>query len=433
MTSIWIETCHKPSFPTLNHDIKTDVLIIGGGIAGILCAKKLSDAGVDYTLVEASDICGGITKNTTAKITFQHGLIYQELINKFGIEIASKYLEAQYLALCEYREASKTVDCDFKEVNSYVYSTTDEAKLERELNALDKLHCSAEFINELPLPVRTVGAVGVKHQAQFHPLKFLYEIAKPLNIYEKTRVTELTPDGALTNNGKIKADKIIVATHFPFTDKYGGYFIKLYQHRSYVLTLENAPRIDGIYVDEAEEGLSFRNYKNYLLLGGGSHRTGKEGGNYRELKDFATEKYPKAREVGRFATQDCMTLDGMPYIGRYSKNTPNLYVTTGFNKWGMSSAMVGANILKDMVLGKKNEYEEVFNPSRSVLHKQLFINLGETLMGLLTPTVPRCPHLGCALKYNKQEHSWDCACHGSRFTENGKLIDNPANVNKELD
>ena len=130
------------------------------------------------------------------------------------------------------------------------------------------------------------------------------------------------------------------------------------------------------------------------------------------------------------ATQDCMSLDGMPYIGQYSKNTPNLYAATGFNKWGMSSAMVSAMLLSDLILGKENEYAELFSPSRTVLAPQLAVNAAEAVINLITPTAPRCPHMGCALKYNKAEHSWDCPCHGSRFTETGELLDNPATGDK---
>jgi hypothetical protein len=127
-----------------------------------------------------------------------------------------------------------------------------------------------------------------------------------------------------------------------------------------------------------------------------------------------------------------MTLDGIPYIGRYSKSISNIYVATGFGKWGMTSSMVAANILTDMIIGKENDYAEVFAPSRSILHPQFAVNMAETLVNFLTLTAPRCPHLGCALKYNPMEHSWDCPCHGSRFTEEGKLIENPATDDKKL-
>ena len=124
-----------------------------------------------------------------------------------------------------------------------------------------------------------------------------------------------------------------------------------------------------------------------------------------------------------------MTLDGIPYIGRYSRRTPDLFVATGFNKWGMTSSMVAASILCDLVQDKENPYADVFRPDRSIMRKQLLTNGLETTANLLTPTAPRCPHLGCALKWNRQEHSWDCPCHGSRFTEEGTLLDNPATGN----
>ena len=208
-------------------------------------------------------------------------------------------------------------------------------------------------------------------------------------------------------------------------------FLKMYQHRSYVIALENAQNVEGMYVDDNIKGLSFRNYGDLLLLGGGSHRTGKSGGNWAELEAFARKYYPNSKIKYKWATQDCMTLDGLPYIGNYSKNTPNLFVATGYNKWGFTSAMVAAEILCDLVQEKHNEYASVFSPSRSILHPQLAINAAESIINLLTPTAPRCPHLGCALKYNKAEHSWDCPCHGSRFTEAGQLIDNPATDDKK--
>ena len=431
MQSIWTLTEKDKGFDTLKGDFKTDVLIIGGGITGILCAAMLKNSGVDCALVEAGKIHSGVTQNTTAKITVQHGLIYDKISRKYGVENAVLYFLAQRSALEKYREVCKKIDCDFKECDSYVYSCDSTEKLEDELNALRKIKCSATLVENLELPFKTKGAVCIKNQAQFNPLKFLNSITENLNIFENTRVLEFKAGEVITQNGKIRANKVIVATHFPILNKYGAYFAKMYQHRSYVIALKNAPHINGMYVDESKNGLSFREYNGLLLLGGGSHRTGKKGGGWSELSSFAKRYYPDAEEVCRWATQDCMTLDGIPYIGNYSKNTPSLYVATGFNKWGMTSAMVSAMILTDMVLGKENVYAKVFSPQRSIFHPQLAINMAESVLGLITPTAPRCPHLGCALKYNPQEHSWDCSCHGSRFTEEGRVINNPANGDKK--
>ncbi len=426
MKSIWEQQSSKPEFKTLDGDKNTDILIIGGGIAGILCAHKLSKSGVECTVVEANEICGGITKNTTAKITVGHGLIYDKLINRFGQQNAQLYLSAQMDALKEYIALCRDIDCDFQNKDSYVYSLYDTNKIEKEIKALNKLGIKAEFSDAYELPIAVAGAVRVKNQAQFNPLKFLYAVAKKLPIYEHTKVMELKENKAYTNRGVISFKKLVVTTHFPIFNKHGGYFLKLYQHRSYVVALKSVPQLSGMYVDESDTGLSFRSFGDVLLLGGGGHRTGKQGGCFSELEVFAKKHYNNAKIVAKWATQDCMTLDGVAYIGQYAKSTPNVYVATGFNKWGMTNAMAASNILCDIICGRQNRYADVFLPSRSILHPQLALNAFESVMGIITPTVPRCPHLGCALKYNHAEHTWDCSCHGSRFTINGKLIDNPA-------
>ncbi len=426
MLSVWSADSEFPSFPKLNSDIKTSVAIIGGGITGLLCAYMLQQNGVDCVVLEADRVCKGVTQNTTAKITSQHGLVYDKFIKKFGIEKTQMYLQANEKAINKYVELCKNISCEFERKDNYVYSVNNSKKINDELHALVRIGYNPDFCTEIPVPIEIAGAVKFPNQAQFNPLQFLSHISKELTIYENTKVIEIRGNEAITQKPKITADYFIVTTHFPFMNKYGGYFIKLYQERSYVLALEDAPQINGMYVDEAKKGMSFRNYKNYLLVGGGDHRTGKDGGNYHELKAFSAIHYPEFPIKYQWATQDCMSLDNVPYIGRYSKRIPNVFVATGFNKWGMTSAMVSAELLCDMVLNKSNEYEEVFSPPRSVLSTQLPINIFETTVGLLTPTKKRCPHLGCALKWNSAEHTWDCPCHGSRFTETGELIENPA-------
>lgn len=428
--SVWESTASRVRFEQLRGKKSTDVLIIGGGIAGILCAYKLKCAGIDSILVEAKDICGGITKNTTAKITLGHGLIYDKMIKRFGFEKAKLYLQAQIQSIEEYRGLCKEIDCDWESRDSYVYSLKSSEKIYKEVDALKRLGVKAEFKETCELPFSIKGAVLVRNQAQFNPLKFLYAIAEDLPIYENTKITELTPNKAITVDGEISYKKLIVATHFPMLNKHGLYPLKLYQHRSYVIALRNAKILSGMYVDESDTGMSFRSDGDLLLLGGGGHRTGKSGGCWQELETFAKKHYKNAEIVGKWATQDCMTLDGIPYIGQYSKATHNLFVATGFNKWGMTNSMVGANILSSLVQGKGNQYAEVFSPQRPLLRPQLAINAFESAVGLLTPTSPRCPHLGCALKYNQAEHSWDCPCHGSRFDESGQLIDNPSTDDK---
>lgn len=424
--SVWTDNANLPRFDKLAGEKKTDVLIIGGGLCGILCAYLMQQSGIDYILVEGNRIASGITKNTTAKITFQHGLIYDKLIRDFGKEKAQMYLTANKNALKKYESLCQNIACDFEKRNAYTYSLIDRTKIENEVNAVNSLGFPAEFIEETELPFRTQGAICFSGQAQFNPIKFIAELAKGLNIYEKTFIRDITPTAAVSDSGKIMAKKIIVTTHFPFINKHGSYFLKLYQHRSYVSAFENAQPLNGMYVDEDMKGMSFRTYNNLLFIGGGSHRTGKQGGNWKELNEFAARYYPHANLRYEWATQDCMSLDSIPYIGHYSKQTPDLYVAAGFNKWGITSSMAAAMILCDMVQDKKNDLAEVFSPQRSILKPQLLVNGFEATVNLLTPTTKRCPHLGCALKWNKAEHTWDCPCHGSRFEESGKLIDNPS-------
>ena len=429
MKSVWLDTVRLPHFPQLRNDIRTDVLIIGGGIAGILTAYFLHQNGVNYVLVEKDHICSGTTQNTTAKITYQHGLNYHKIIKSGGLEAARQYLTANKRAFNQYAALCKEIDCDYEIKDNYVYSTDDRKKLEDEMDALRKIGCDAEFCERANIPIQNVGAVKFPHQAQFHPLKFIAAIADGLNIYEHTFVREMIGNTAVTDACKIVADRVIAATHFPFINKHGSYFLKLYQHRSYVIALENAQDVGGMYVDECRTGMSFRNYGDLLLLGGGGHRTGHKGGNWSELRDFAGRVYPHAAEKYRWAAQDCISLDEIPYIGRYSKNTEDFYVASGFNKWGMTGAMTAAMILSDRILGRQNDCAEVFSPSRSILKPQLLVNGFEATKNLLTISKKRCPHLGCALKWNRAERTWDCPCHGSRFSQNGRILDNPANGN----
>lgn len=425
--SVWREHIKIRSFLPLNGDTKVDVLIIGGGLSGILCAYLLDQEEIDYLLVEKNSIASGITENTTAKITSQHGLIYDSLIRTMGSEKAAMYLWANQNALEMYRILSQTMDFDFEEKTAFVYTRSDREKIENEVKAVNKLGFSAQFVEHLTLPVETKGAIAFSRQAQFQPLKLIAELSKDLNICENTFVKQLEGHTARTNFGNITAEKIIIATHFPFLNRHGGYFMKLYQERSYVLALEDAAEVEGMYLDESKEGLSFRNYQNLLFLGGGTHRSGKGKTGWEYLQEFARSNYPKAILRYHWAAQDCMSLDLVPYIGKYSKRTPDWYVATGFHKWGMTSSMVAAMLLRDHILGNDIAWGEVFSPSRSLQKKQWFRNGAEAAKNFLKPSFPRCSHMGCALKWNPKEHTWECPCHGSRFHETGEILDNPAN------
>lgn len=415
-----------PSFPELEGDYKTDVLIIGGGMTGILCARLLTDAGVDCMVAEAERVGHGVTGDTTAKITAQRGMFAADLIRKQGKDRAA-------LALSEWRGAAEQlmrmaagVECEFHSVDSCVYSRFDREGLEQELRALEDLGVYARLKEQLPLPFRTAGGVVLPDQGVFHPLKFLAEISEELRIFEHSRVTGVEGHLALTAKGSVTAERIIVATHFPFLNRHGGYFARLYQERSYVLALEDVPTLGGIYVDARAEGFTFRDYGDMVIMAGGGHRTGKPTRGWRPLREQVKRYWPQAREVAAWATQDCKTMDGLPYIGPYSAKVPHVLVATGYEGWGMVGAMSAARILTEHLMGREHLCQGVFTPQRALPLPKLAANGMEAAMDLLTPIPRRCPHLGCALRFNSVERTWDCPCHGSRFGESGELLHGPA-------
>ena len=471
------ENRERKSRPTLTEEISTEVAVIGGGLAGVLVAYQLQKQGVPVVVLECREVGSGMTKNTTAKITSQHGLIYRKLIMYKGEERAWEYARANQEAIDNYDNIIKElqIDCDYEIKPNYIYTLDDELKIRQEVESAQQLGLPAVFTRETILPFKVKAAIRFDQQAQFHPLKFLDAVAEQLTIYENTRVTEIHKDGLIvTDKGKIKAKKIVIATHYPFINVPGYYFFRLHQERYYLSALESHdmnPRfhLDGMYLDADPDGFTFRNYKDYLLLGSGNHRTGEYQplDAYARIERAAKKWYPEAKIIYTWSNQDCMTPDTIPYIGKYSVRTPNIYVATGFNKWGMTGAMVAAMIISERIGGRNHAYQKVFNPRRmmlsgsrvllkdaaiitiSLLSEYLSIphnrlkDIGKGKAGVVKYNGQRvgvyrdeedkyhfvttkCPHLGCKLEWNQNELTWDCPCHGSRFDYRGNMINNPA-------
>lgn len=472
MDSIWSQTCLIKARETLPGDISAEIAVIGAGMAGVLIASALQETGARVVVLEANRIASGQTRNTTAKITSQHGMIYRTLTQSLGAAQAKQYAMANEAALEEYRRIVKAqgIDCDFEEQSAFVYGDDLKALREEEI-AAKTLGLPASFTENTALPFPAAGAVRFDHQAQFHPLKFLKAVSAPLTIFEKTPVQTVEEHRITTPHGTVTAEKIIFACHYPFVNFPGMYFARMHQDRSYVLALENAQFQDGmwIFAPGEENAYSFRHWNDLLLLGGGGHRCGENsaGGQYDALRKKAREWFPGCRERAFWSAQDCMTADGVPYIGSYAESRPDWYVATGFQKWGMTGSMVSAMILRDRICGRDNPYAEVFNPGRFDLNtvsgiaeegaqavkglakrffkvpedqaKQIQPGHGGIVFyhgdkmgvykdenGTLCPVDIRCPHLGCQLEWNPDEQSWDCPCHGSRFDRRGKLISGPA-------
>ncbi|MBQ7841134.1 MAG: FAD-dependent oxidoreductase [Lachnospiraceae bacterium] len=427
-----------------------DVIVIGAGMAGLLTAFYLKEKGKAVLVLEANEIASGQTEKTTAKITSQHGLKYSSLIKKVGRKKAQIYARANEAAILEYEKLIRknNIECQFKKGNAYLYTRQDAAVLQKEAEVAKSLGLDAFFTKETELPFEITGAVGFRNQAQFSPLEFVRQISEKLEVWEHTKVISVHGNSVLAQQMGgghlpagmeaktqvvLHADKIVIAAHYPFLNVPGFYFLRQHQERSYVLALSGCEKINGMYYGIDTDGLSLRQSGDCLLLGGGSHRTGKNGcgGAYDMLMQAADRYFPDNRIEARWSAQDCMPHDGIPFIGKYSVFTPNLYVATGFLKWGMTSSMVAAMILSDELCGEENEWTELFSPQRLYLRagiSNMLTDIGESIKGLFRGFFyrPRCPHLGCELVWNPDDKSWDCPCHGSRFDADGNLLDNPA-------
>lgn len=470
--SIWQRSVDIPRREPLSGDLKVDAAVIGAGMAGVLIADALRQRGLHAVVLEARRIGSGQTAHTTAKITSQHGLIYHGLIERFGREKARQYAQSNQQAIRAYAQLihDRGIDCAFREAPAYLYSSLDPAPLRQEAEAAASLGIGARFTTDTELPFPIVGAVRFDGQAVFHPLRFLRAISESLEIYEDTPVLSVDGHTLRTPGGMVQADHIIFACHYPFVNVPGWYFIRMHQERSYVLALDRAWTPEGTYYSADPAGLSFREAEGYLLLGGENHRTGEntQGGRYEALHRQAGELFPGSREVARWSAQDCMTLDGLPYIGPFAPSAPSWYVATGFGKWGMTTSMVAAILIADTIVGRPPDWAEVFSPSRfelSISAANLATDTAQAFKGLareifMPPQAmldelplghggivdvhgqkaavyksedghvfvvsPRCPHLGCQLEWNPDEKSWDCPCHGSRFHIDGTLISGPA-------
>ena len=446
MESVWAEDTKIRRREALPGDMEVQVVVIGAGLAGILTAYYLKREGIRAVVLEADRIGSGQTKNTTAKITSQHGLVYDRLIRSFGSRMAAHYARANEDAIREYDRLimEKEIDCDFIKCSACLYSEREAELLKREAEAAKSLGIKASFRTDCELPFSVAGVTRFEEQARFHPLKFLARIAEEVEVYEQTKALKVRDKKVETDRGIVRAEHIVFACHYPFIIVPGYYFARMYQERSYVAALRGAEKPGGMYLGIDRDGLSFRACGDLLLLGGGSHRTGTNQGDrpggrcrYGTLRERAEEFYPGCSEAFRWSAQDCMTLDGLPYIGRFSGRRPNWYVATGFGKWGMTSSMVSARILTALICGRDCPEADIFSPGRRFTAraaKELAVHGAHTAVGLakhLLPAgsgqiVPNCPHMGCRLEKNPEEGTYDCPCHGSRFDGEGHLIDGPA-------
>ncbi|HZD44096.1 MAG TPA: FAD-dependent oxidoreductase, partial [Methanomicrobiales archaeon] len=468
--SYWIATTKESHYPRLSGSRTFDVAVLGGGILGITAALLLKEAGLKVGVIEAGKVVEGVTGHTTAKVTSQHHLIYKDLVEKMGTDRARQYGEANQAALERIATLvdEREISCDLMRMPAYVYAESEEdrEKVRAEVGAAQSLGLPSSFVEDPPLPFETKGAAMMRDQAQFHPRKYLCALAREIPgdgsaIFEGTRALEIVDGEPLTvktEHGTVQATDVIQATHFPFNDKPGKYSARLYQSRSYVLAVrikEVFP--NGMFINASKPTRSLRfqpaDGDQVVLVVGDEHRTGHGGStveHYRHLEEWARSIYTVKSIDYRWSTQDTMSLDDVPYIGRLAEETPHQYVGTGFYKWGMTNGTAAAMILSDMILGKENPWKEVFDPARinepreqelmkeainhtDKMYKEgrekerpgdpsklgagegAVLKIGGELYaayrdndGSLHTLDPACQHRGCIVAWNDAEQTWDC-------------------------
>ena len=458
MDSIWYNDFHEiiNNHKSINSDISCDVAIIGGGLTGLTCAYYLCKNGLKTIVLEKDYLMSKTSGHTTAKITAQHGLFYKHLIDDFGIEIAKKYLNVNLNAINNIKKIIdlEKINCDFEYQNSYVFTKSNShiIDIKNEVTSLNALDYNAMLLEKIPLPTNNVlCAIEFQNQAQFHPIKYAKGLCKSIFnnngfILENSKVNDIKKIkdsfSIFVNDYTVTSKYVILATRYPFINFPGFYFLKMYQSISYCSAYEIPNnKFEGMYINAEQPTLSARivkfNNKNILLLSGCDHKVGKPcsvSDPYDTLDKFAHSINPEARLISNWATEDCVSLDKLPYIGNFSSFIPNMYIATGFKKWGMTFSNISANIIVDDILGRKNIYSNMFNSTRlhPIKNKDEMKNmLKESSSSLVLkkftkPHNPTCQHLGCELSWNSITKTWDCPCHGSRYNNDGKLLYGPS-------
>ena len=496
-TSPWLATTGDAGFDPLEEHVHVDVAVVGGGIAGLHTALAIRDRGKSVVVLERGQLAAGITGKTTAKLTSQHGLIYDHLREEFGPTATKRYAEVNQGAIEEVADRIEgwglERECGFERRSHYVYSD-DRDQIEREVEAAQDAGLPASFVTSVPPFDRAACAVRFDDQACFHPRKYLLRLAEDLadrsgvEIYEHTRVMDLEPgspcrletvgtagDGEAPE-GRVQADTVVLATGFPILDR-AGYFARMHPKRSYVLGVEvEGEPPEGMYYRPGDPYRSVRTHRDedgtLVLVGGENHKTGQGGevtDRYRRLEEWVHERFAVRDIPYRWSTQDYVPADKVPFVGHMGAGAENVSVATGFRGWGMTTGVAAGSLLADAITGEENPALEVFDPLRftpkATVPDALTENLDaasqfstDWLRTLVTPdgdalergegrvirrgtdpialsrdaegdlhaTSAVCTHMYCLVEWNDAEYSWDCPCHGSRFSPDGEVLEGPA-------
>jgi glycine/D-amino acid oxidase-like deaminating enzyme/nitrite reductase/ring-hydroxylating ferredoxin subunit len=481
--SPWLDGAPDRERPRLERDRTADVVVIGAGIVGVSAAFELSRAGADVVLLEGRRIGSGVTGNSTSKLSSLHGVHYDSLVSTHGADVARIYAEANERGLARARELTDElgIDCDLRTKPNYTYTEDDGrvSELEAEAEACRAAGLAVEVTTDVDLPFPVAGAIRLDDQAEFDPVPYLYGLADAIEaaggaLHEQTRATQVTGGRVATEAGRVvRAERVIVATQIPFLDR-GLFFAREHVQRSYGITARlEGPVPQGMYLQAESPKTSLRplrwNGEELLLVGGQSHELGHGDAveKFEALEALARERFPVTGFEHRWSAHDFMPDDGLPYVGRLQPLSDAVLTVTGLHKWGLAFGVESGRILGDIVAGRPSEAAETFDPWRlpplsgAAQYVKHGVDTGVHLLadrarrrgsvddlapgegrvvadglgqkavyrdddGALHAVSARCTHLGCIVRWNGAERTWDCPCHGSRFEATGEVANGPA-------
>lgn len=480
--SFWRESTQGVSYPKLAEDLNVDVAVVGGGMSGILTAYLLSKKGKSVALLEAREMVGGTTGGTTAKLSSQHQLIYDEILQRDGLEIAKDYYDANESGrqLVQSLVKEHDINCGFETMPAYVYtqdgSNTD--RLEKEAKAYETIGIDGGLTTDIPLDLDVEAALVMNNQAQFQPVKFLHGMLKEIEslggrVFQHTMYigTKRDESGLLLSTDTpftVTCQQVVLATLFPAEDPHSYFSNTMKPVTSHLTAFESPKAFDsGMYISDDSPKRTFRGAEgddyHVLIVGGETHPTGDGKSteeHYKAIKTFAKQEFGLTEMLGYWSEHDLVTSDRRPHIGPIEEGDNQMYVMTGYSKWGIAVAATGAQLITDIITGKENRFKKLFDPQRKmpdmkednesgegggdethVLQESAQLNkekakrfevkgkpagMYKDVNGTVHYVDLACTHLGCEVKWNDADKTWDCPCHGSIFDGKGSVMAGPA-------